>query len=77
MTQNRVWHDIPADEYNKKGDLTTSDASGNPALLSVGSNGESLFPRSSADNGLVWAHIQTYYGVVQTYEGVIQFKEEG
>ncbi|KKM87596.1 hypothetical protein LCGC14_1267330 [marine sediment metagenome] len=74
MTQG-FWNNLPDVDRNAKGDLLTSTADGNPSTLTVGANGEFLSPRSSTANGLVWVHIQTYYGVVQTYEGVVQFKE--
>ena len=55
-----VWHDFPPEEYNKKGDLTTSTADGKKALLSVGANGDFLIPNSANDNGLEWVTLVHY-----------------
>ena len=54
MTQN-IWHQLPAEEYNKKGDLTTSDAGGVPSLLSVGANETNLEADSNEATGLKWS----------------------
>ncbi len=74
MTTQGFWHLLPKVDRNKKGDILTATADGNPSTLPVGANGEFLVPVSSNANGLRWVGIITYYDGVVTKDGNVVYK---
>ncbi len=56
---------------NAIGDLITATADNTPSILSVGSNGEFLTPKSANSNGLEWMGIVTYENETVIHNGSV------